>query len=474
MSNPNDKKESSGSIFDAMYPYRGRLESHASLPKKGRDRAEVFRELETIVAEEDKRWETGQSSGTTYHGGREHYAFLNRVFGLFSHVNLLQRDLWPSGTKFEGEIISMTAKMLSGDRIKAHNPNDEVCGAVTSGGSESILMAMLAYRERGRSEKGITKPEMVVPDTIHPAFSKGAHYFGIELVRVPVGKDFLADVDAMRARITQNTIALAGSAGNYPHGLIDPIGKLSDLALKHDLGLHVDGCLGGFLLPWIEKLGHEVTPFDFRLPGVTSISCDTHKYGYALKGTSVVLYRNKKLRRYQYFSKTDWSGGLYASPTAAGSRSGGLTAATWASMVSLGEEGYLEAARAIMKAADTIRKGVAQIPEIRIAGKPTFCIALMSDVVDIYHVNDYLSTKGWRLNGQQSPPGEHICLTIPQTQPGVAERFVEDLRAAVEYAKNPPQPTAFSGAVYGLAGSISGQATLQEILYGWLDASFEL
>ncbi|MEW6442029.1 MAG: pyridoxal-dependent decarboxylase [bacterium] len=474
MSNAQDEKKSTGSIFDSMYPYRGRLESHPSLPAKGRNREELFRELEAIVTEEDRRWQTGQSSGTTYHGGKEHYGFLNRVFGLFSHVNLLQRDLWPSGTKLEAEIVSMTANMLSGDRVRSGEAAGGVCGCVTSGGSESILMAMLAYRERGRAEKGITKPEMVVPDTIHPAFSKGAHYFGIDLIRVPVGKDYLADVGAMATRITKNTIALGGTAGNYPHGLIDPIERLSELALQHDLGLHVDGCLGGFLLPWIEKLGYEVTPFDFRLPGVTSISCDTHKYGYALKGTSVLLYRNKKLRRYQYFSKTDWSGGLYASPTAAGSRSGGLTAATWASMVCLGEEGYLKAARAIMQAADTIRAGVARIPEIKIAGKPTFCLGLMSDVVDIYHVNDYLASKGWRLNGLQLPAGEHICVTLPQTQPGVAERFVEDLRAGVEYARNPPQPAALSGAVYGLSGSVEGQASLQEILYGWLDASYEL
>lgn len=474
MANTKEDTKSSGSIFDSMYPYRNRLETHAVLPPKGRSREEIFRELETIIKEEDKKWETGRSSGTTYHGGREHYEFLNRVFGLFSHVNLLQRDLWPSGTKFEAEIVSMTSHMLHGECVKEHNPQDEVCGVVTSGGSESILMAMLAYRERGRAEKGITAPEMIAPATIHPAFSKGAHYFGIRLIRVPVGKDFLADLEAIRSSITRNTVALAASAGNYPHGLIDPIAELSEIALRHDLGFHVDGCLGGFLLPWIERLGYHVPPFDFRLPGVTSISCDTHKYGYALKGTSVLLYRNKRLRRYQYFCQTDWPGGLYASPTAAGSRSGGLTAATWAAMVAMGEEGYLEAARAIMKAAETIKRGIAAIPEIRIAGNPTFCIALMSDVVDIYHVNDFLTSRGWRLNGLQLPAGEHLCVTLPQTQPGVAEKFVEDLREAVEYAKNPPQPQALSGAVYGLSGSVSGQATLQELLHAWLDASYEL
>lgn len=466
---------SSSSLFGDLYPYKGRFETYAVLPEKGKSREAILEELRAIAQEEDERWRTGKVSGTMYHGGKDHYEFLSRVFGLFAHVNLLQRDMCPSGTKFESEIISMTAHMLNAEAVKRHNPEDEVCGAVTIGGTESILMAMLAYRERARAEKGIEAPEMVVPATIHPAFTKGAHYFGIRLVRVPVGPDFLADVDAMAGHITKNTIALAGSAGNYPHGLVDPIEKLSDLALSRGIGLHVDACLGGFILPWIEKLGYTVGPFDFRLPGVTSISCDTHKFGFGLKGTSVILYRNKALRRYQYFSQSDWPGGLYASPTFAGSRSGGLTAATWAAMVSLGEEGYMRAARAIMRAAETIRRGVEGIPELKIVGDPTFCIALMSDVVDIYHVNDYLASKGWRLNGLQLPPGVHMCITLPQTQPGVAEAFVEDLRAAVEYAKSPPEPIAKSGAVYGLAASGSGgQEMLIELIRAFLDATYEI
>ncbi len=474
MANGADEKGSS-SIFGDLYPYKGRFPSYVRIPEKGRNREEIIKELEIIAQEENRRWETGRVSGTMYHGGKDHYDFLSRVFGLFAHVNLLQRDICPSGTKFESEIISMTGHMLHADAVKVHHPEEEVCGAVTIGGSESIMMAMLAYREQARVERGICDPEMVVPATIHPAFTKGAHYFGIKLVRVPVGPDFLADIEEMGRHITPATIALAGSAGNYPHGLVDPIDRLSDLALSHNIGLHVDACLGGFILPWIERLGYKVPPFDFRVPGVTSISCDTHKFGYGLKGTSVVLYRNKRLRRYQYFSQSDWSGGLYASPTFAGSRSGGLSAATWAAMVSLGEEGYMAAARAIMKTADTIRRGVEGIPELKIIGDPTFCIALTSDVVDIYHVNDFMSARGWRLNGLQLPPGVHMCVTLPQTQPGVAEAFVEDLRAAVEYATHPSEPMAKSGAVYGLAASgAGGQEMLLELIQAFLDATYEL
>ncbi len=453
----------SGGVFASMHPYRDEAATFTALPAKGRSRDEVLAELRSFAAREDARWETGQVSGSYYHGGKDHYAFLNEVFSLFSHVNLLQRDMCPSATKLEGEIVAMTAHMLHGDA--------EVCGAVTSGGSESIMLPMLAYRERARAERSITRPEMVVPDTIHPAFSKGAHYFGIELVRVPVGPDFLADVDAMAARITPNTIALAATAGNYPHGLIDPLRELSDLALDHGLGFHVDGCLGGFLLPWIERLGYDVPPFDFRLPGVTSMSCDTHKWGYGLKGTSVVLYRGRALRRHQYFTATDWPGGVYASPTMAGSRSGGLTAATWAAMVALGEEGYLDAARQIMTAADTIRAGIEAIPELEIFGNPTFCIALRSKAVDIFHVNDALAAKGWRLNGLQRPPGVHLCVTLPQGRPGVAERFVADLRDAVAYAKNPPQTPARTGAIYG--GGAMPASAIEQMMMAWLDESYE-
>jgi len=469
MSNDNS---SAGPLGD-LHPYKERFHAFAQIPERGRGFEEVYEELKTIAKMENSKWTEGQVSGTYYHGGLEHYDELNRIFGLFSYVNLLQRDLCPSGTKFESEIIAMTSKMLHGEEVKKLNSLDEVCGSITSGGTESILNALLVYREWGR-EKGIHQPEIIAPSTIHPAFLKGAHYLGINLIRVQVNLDFEADVREIQAKITPNTVALAGSAGNYPHGVIDPLEKLSGLAIDHQIGLHVDGCLGGFLLPWIEKLGYDIPIFDFRLPGVTSMSCDTHKYGYALKGTSVVLYRNQKLRRFQYFSVSDWAGGLYASPTFQGSRSAGLSAATWAAMVTTGEEGYLRDAKAIMAAADKIRSGITQIPELRIIGKSTFVIAVTSEVVDIYHVNDYLANKGWRMNGCQNPPGFHFCVTLRQALPGVAEKFVEDLRKGVEYAKNPSQPMPASGAIYGIAGSLEGQAMLNELILAWLDATYSL
>jgi sphinganine-1-phosphate aldolase len=462
-------------IFGDLHPYKDRLETINRIPAKGLSREEILKQVAYMSDEEDKKWETGLVSGTMYHGGKEHYDFLNKIFSEFSYVNLLQRDMCPSGTKFESEIVAMVGKMLHGDEVSKHNPDDEICGVVTSGGTESIYNAMYVYREWGRDQKGITQPEVVAPTTIHPAFLKSAHYLGMKVIRVPVTAGFEADVEAMREKITPNTVALAGSAGSYPHGVIDPLEKLSKLALEHKIGLHADGCLGGFILPWVEKLGYDLPTFDFRLPGLTSMSCDTHKYGYGLKGTSTVMFRNKDFRRYMFYAQEDWPGGIYASPTVQGSRSGGLSAAAWASMVSMGEEGYLSAARAIMDASDKIRAGVAAIPEMRIMGRrPTFLISLTSDVVDPYFVNDYLAAKGWRMNGCQNPAGFHFCLTLRQAMPGVAEQFVKDLGEAVQFAKNPPYDTPKSGFLYGLSGTGDGREILRMGMKSFVEAWYEV
>jgi glutamate/tyrosine decarboxylase-like PLP-dependent enzyme len=472
MSGPENKKEE----VDPFKPYKGRYESYPHLPEAGRDREEIFRELSEIADEENAQWTSGQISGTFYHAGEEHRAFLNRIFSLFSHVNVLQVDICPSMSKFESEIVAMTAHMMNAEAARARNPEDEVCGTVTFGGSESIMMAMKVYRDWARVEKEITEPEIIMPQTAHPAFDKAGEYFGIRMVHVPVdGADYRVDPTAVEERINDRTVALVGSAGNYPYGLIDPLEALSDLALKHGLGFHVDGCLGGFILPWIEKLGYPVPLFDFRLPGLTSMSADTHKYGFGLKGNSVVLYRNKALRRYQYFNVPDWPGGIYASPSMTGSRSGGLTASTWAAMVYLGEEGYLKGAKALMTVADRIKEGVRAIPELTVIGEPTFVISFRSDELDIFHVNDFMSDKGWRFNCLQLPPAMHFCVTMPQTEvPGLADRLVEDLRAGVEYAKKEAGTPARSSALYGLAGNAAGNQAVADLLYGVFDHLFQV
>ncbi|HYL07734.1 MAG TPA: aspartate aminotransferase family protein, partial [Candidatus Udaeobacter sp.] len=440
-----------GQLID-FYPYRERFRSYHRLELEGRDRKSILDELATMAHEEDRMGDAGRVSGSIYHGDHDHYAFLTEAFRLFAHSNVLQRDMYPSATKLEAEIVAMTASML-------HGPPG-VCGVITFGGTESLINPMLVYRERGRKEKGITEPEVIIPVTAHVALEKAAHLLGLKLLKAPLRDDWTADVDWIRSHVTANTVALVGSAPNYAHGVIDPIEELAAVARQHDIGLHVDGCLGGFILPWGEKLGYQIPRFDFRVDGVTSMSADTHKYGYALKGSSVLLYRDSNLRRYQYFNFTDWPGGIYMSPGLSGSRSGGIVAATWAAMVSLGEKGYLEVADGIFKTAAEIRDGIRAIPELEVIGDPTFLVAFRARDLNIYHVNDALIERGWRLNALQLPPALHFCVTRPNTAPGVAGAFIEDLRQAVEYAKHPARAEPKSGALYGLGGTPDGNEIL--------------
>jgi len=445
--------------------------------ERGLDADAVVRELEQVARAEDSVWADGRCSGTIYCGDREIYDLIAKAYGHFSYVNVLQRDMCPSQTRFESEIIAMTLDMLHGEA--ARERGFEPCGVIGSGGSESILSAIYTHREWGRAVKGVTAPEMILPETAHVAFDKGAHYFGVKVIPAPVDPTTtLVDVDFVRKQIGRNTVLIVGSAGNYPYGTIDPIAALSDLAVEHGVGLHVDGCLGGFILPWGEQLGYDIPPFDFRLLGVTTISADTHKYGYGPKGTSVLLFRDKALRRYQYFARPDWKGGMYASPGMGGSRSGGLIAATWAVMVSLGRQGYLDKARRIFETAFAMQAAVRAQPELRMMGTPTFCFSFTSDLFDIYHVNDFMKQRGWRFNGQQFPSAIHMCVTGPQTQTGVALRFGADLVDAVAYAKAPAEPIPRSGALYGGQGARStakdvDMDRLREGLVRYMDSTLE-
>lgn len=465
-------------MLESFYPYKDRYEAFRSIPEKGRDRDQVLAEVATMAAEEDELGDSGKVSGSVYLGDHEQYHFLTQVFEHFAHANVLQRDMYPSSTKFEGEIVAMTASMLHGEAIPGHHPGEQVAGVITSGGTESLMNPMLVYRERGLARK-ITAPEVIIPNSAHVALDKGCHYFGIKVLRAPLRENFLVDVDWVREHINKNTVALVGSAGSYPYGQVDPIEALSDLALEHDLGLHVDGCLGGFILPWGERLGFPVPRFDFRVPGVTSISADTHKFGYALKGTSVLLFRNSDLRRLQYFTFPDWPGGMYVSPGMSGSRSGGVIAATWAAMVTTGESGYLEAAQDIFDTAAKVRATVESIPQLRPYGdQTTFLVSFGAAEapedggIDIFLVNDYLLSRGWRMNPTQLPAGLHFCITRPNTRAGLTEEFAQDLRDGVAYAEANRGQDADSGALYGMSGSPAGNAGLEFLLSGALDAMY--
>lgn len=447
-----------------LYPYAKRFPSFRKVPEHGRSREEILELLAELRTIEDAMGDAGRVSGSIYHGGHDHYGFLVEAFSNFAHSNVLQRDMYPSATKFEGEIVAMTASMLHGD--------EGVCGVITSGGTESLMNPLLAYRERARV-RGITEPEVIIPVTAHVALEKGAHYFGIKVLRAPLGSDWKVDLEWVSAHVSKNTIALVGSAGNYPHGVIDDIEGLSEIALAHDIGLHVDGCLGGWLLPWFEELGHAIPKFDFRIAGVTSISADTHKFGYALKGTSVLLYRSSDLRQFQYSIFPDWPGGLYASPGMSGSRSGGLIAAAWAALVSLGRDGYLENAAAIWKAAREIEAAIRSHSELEVIGDPTFLVAFTSTEFDIYHLNDALIAKGWRLNSLQLPAALHFCVTLPQSHAGVTEQFTKDLSDAVNYAKQ-ASGKARSGTIYGMGGTAIGNEMMVSMMSGFMDLMSEV
>jgi sphinganine-1-phosphate aldolase len=454
-------------LESSVKPYKGKFAAFTQIPATGRARAEILSDMEAMRDHEEETWKDGFVSGAVYHGDMEHIEFLNQVYAINSQSNPLHADVWPSTTKFEAEIVAMTTHMLGGDGQDVH-------GTLSSGGTESIMLAMKTYRDWAHETKGITHPEMIVPVTAHAAFDKASQYFNIKTVHIPVDENFRTDVNAAKKAINKNTIVIIGSAPSFPHGTIDPIAELSELARQHGIRFHTDACLGGFVLPWAERLGYPVPPFDFRLPGVTSMSADTHKYGYAAKGTSVVLYRGFELLHHQYYTASDWPGGLYFSPTFAGSRPGALSAACWAALTSIGEQGYLDATKRILETAAQVKEGIRQIPELRVLGDPLFVVAFASDSLNIYQVLDFMSRKKWSLNGLHKPTCVHLCVTLRHTQPGVAERFLADLREAVEHVKAHPEEKGTMAPVYGMASTIPMRGLVSDMLKKYLDLIFKV
>ncbi|KFP67832.1 Sphingosine-1-phosphate lyase 1 [Cariama cristata] len=345
---------------------------------------------------------------------------------------------------------------------------------MTSGGTESILMACKAYRDLAY-ERGIKQPEMLVPVSAHAAFDKAAHYFGLKLIHIPLTKDMEVDIQAMRRAISKNTAMLVCSAPQFPHGVMDPIEEVAELAVKYKIPLHVDACLGGFLIAFMDKAGFPLKrPFDFRVKGVTSISADTHKYGYAPKGSSVVLYSDKKYRSYQFFIAPDWQGGIYASPSVAGSRPGGIIAACWATLLHIGESGYVEATKRIIKTARFLESELRKIDSIFIFGKPEVSVlSIGSDTFDIYRLSNFLTAKGWNLNVLQFPSSIHICITQLHTKSGVAEQFLKDVKDSIEdIMKDLHAKTTGMGAIYGMAQSVPDRSLVAEISQAYLDGLY--
>uniref|UniRef100_A0A673JV95 sphinganine-1-phosphate aldolase n=1 Tax=Sinocyclocheilus rhinocerous TaxID=307959 RepID=A0A673JV95_9TELE len=436
------------------------------LPAQGLTHKQLLDKIREYETLSEVDWAKGKVSGAVYWGDEKLTDLLVKVYGEFAWSNPLHPDLFPGVRKMEAEVVRMTCALFNG--------GPDSCGTVTSGGTESILMACKAYRDMAH-ERGIKHPEIIAPVSVHAAFDKAAHYFGMKLIHIPLDKKTMkVDVKAMRRAISRNTAMLVCSAPHFPHGIMDPVVEVAKLAVKYNIPFHVDACLGGFLIVFMEKAGFKLDPFDFRVKGVTSISADTHKYGYAPKGSSVVLYSDKKFRHYQYFVAPNWQGGIYASPSMAGSRPGGIIAACWATMMHMGEKGYVEATKKVVETARKIKAGIRQIDGVFVFGDPEVSVvALGSDVFDIFRLSNALTSKGWNLNTLQFPSSIHICVTMLHTQPGVAEQFISDVKREVAIImKNPKEKTTGMGAIYGMAQSIPDRSMVTEVSQGFLDCLY--
>jgi glutamate/tyrosine decarboxylase-like PLP-dependent enzyme len=398
----------------------------AQLHRERRPVDDVIADL-TAKRVNDVKWADGRTFGMVYDGGPSVHEVAEQAARLYLHENALNTMAFPSLGEIQRDVVGWTAGLLHGD--------DAVAGFLTSGGTESILCAVLAARERGRKERGVTEPEMVVAESAHAAFHKAAHNFGLALHKAPVKEDWTADVDAMAALCGPNTVLVVGSAPQYPQGVQDDIPAIAALASSLGANCHVDACMGGFVLPFAELLGREVAPWDFRVDGVTTISADVHKLGYAPKGASVILHRTKELRAYQTFVFDGWLGGFYASPNMQGTRSGLPMACAWAVMSHLGVEGYLDLTRQMLENADAFRAGVGAIDGIQVLGDSRFhLVAVTADPafepqIDMFALGDALLARGW-FHDRQTPP-DSLHSTISNSNTGVIDQYLADLADCV-------------------------------------------
>jgi sphinganine-1-phosphate aldolase len=403
------------------------------IPPKGLPQEEIFKILKSYKSE-DVDWKSGRVLGYIYDPGKKVHEVINAAYTLYLSENGLDPLSFPSLLRLENEVVRMTANLL--------DCADDVVGNFTSGGTESLILAVKTARDYSRAKKPhIKEPEMVLPITAHASLFKACHYLGIKPVVTRVHDNtFMADVAAMREAITENTILLVGSAPSYAHGVVDPIPEIAALALKNDLLCHVDACVGGIHLSYMRKLGYEVPDFTMNVPGVTSLSVDLHKYGYAAKGASIVLYKDKELRRYQIFACSRWTGYTVINPAVTSSKSGGPMAAAWAVLNYLGDDGYMEIVREVMAATKMLVDGINRIDGVRVLGRPSMCmfaLASTTDKINVYHLAHKMKQKGWYLQPQfareNSPSNLHISLnrsTVPQ-----AEAFLKAFEETVAEIK---------------------------------------
>jgi glutamate/tyrosine decarboxylase-like PLP-dependent enzyme len=401
------------------------------IPQRGWSREQVFEQLERF-REHDTPWREGRTWAYVYDPGREAEEVIKDAFSSYLSENGLDPTAFPSALQMENEVIAMAARHLNGDA--------DVVGNFTSGGTESIMLAVKAARDQAREQRpAIREPEIVLPETAHAAFQKAAYYLGLRPVIAPVDPEsFRADVGAVRDAITPNTVLLVGSAISYAHGVVDPIRELGQLALERDLLLHVDGCMGGFLLQYFARLGTPVFEYDFRVPGVTSISMDLHKYAFAAKGASTILYRDKQLRKYGMYACSNWTGYTVINPTVQSTKSAGPIAAAWAALHFIGDDGYLEITRAVKQATDEIVAAVEAAPDLRMLGRPDMnLLSFASDTVSVFHIADEMKERNWYVQPQlaygSSP--ENIHLSINPESVRWVDGMLADLHECTEKAR---------------------------------------
>ncbi|KAL2858264.1 pyridoxal phosphate-dependent transferase [Aspergillus pseudodeflectus] len=461
-------------------------EKNLRLPKDGWSFEEIEAKLEELQNLDRTRWEDGRVSGTVYHGGNELLEMQTKAIGKFSVSNPIHPDVFPGVRKMEAEIVAMI--------LAAFNAPKDGAGVTTSGGTESILMACLAAREKAAAERGISNPEMIIPSTAHAAFYKAAQYFKIKLHIVScLAPEYKASVTEIARLINRNTVLLAASAPNYPHGIVDNIQEISRLTVKNDIPFHVDCCLGSLVIAFLKQAGfpspyEDEGGFDFRQPGVTSISVDTQRYGFAPKSSSALLYRNRSYRNYQYFLFPDWAGGVYASPSMAGSRPGSLIAGSWATPINMGVSGYIDSCRQIVGAAKRFETAILTHPtlssHIGVIGHPMVSVVAFTSTekgIDTYDIADAMGARGWHLNALQSPPAIHCAFTIPTAE--AVDNLISDLievirerLVQVEERMNKGgqtvQSRGKSAAIYGVGGSID-HAAVSQFAEGFLDTLYK-
>ncbi|HLM64353.1 MAG TPA: aminotransferase class V-fold PLP-dependent enzyme [Acidimicrobiales bacterium] len=391
-----------------------------SFPRRGRPADELIAEVRGRRGD-DADWRHGRTFSLVYNATDPELERLHEAIALeYLHENYLNPFAFPSLLQMEREVVAMGADLLGSAEPRA--------GKLTSGGTESLFLTVQVARDHARSVRGIAEPTIVLPATAHPAFAKACHYLDVAEVRVPVGPDGRAEVAATAAAVDERTALVVGSAPNYPYGVVDPIPELAALAAERGVLCHVDACLGGWLLPFLERLGEPIPPWDMRVDGVTSLSADIHKYGWSFKGVSLLLHRSEDLLRHQYFVFDGWPGGIYGSATTAGTRPAAPIAAAWATVSHLGEDGYLRLTREVRDAAARFRAGIAAIDGLAVTGDPVpGILEIGSDRHDLAAVADIMDDRGWHLDRQQG--GLHAIVS-PSHGP-VVDAFLADLSDAV-------------------------------------------